>query len=118
MILGELLVNLRKDRGYTQQNLAEILNTSRSSISNYEKGTNYPDLNGLVKIADLLNVSTDYLLGRTTYLEGFDSLNNKMIGSITLSDFHKQMFLLDKEHKLMLDKALELISLDNKIKSR
>ncbi|MGB9661917.1 MAG: helix-turn-helix domain-containing protein [Moorellaceae bacterium] len=59
------LVQLRKERGLSQYQLANLLGFSRGQISNYEQGTREPDYDTLKKIADFFNVSTDYLLGRT-----------------------------------------------------
>lgn len=59
------LKTLRKEHGYTQEQLADILNLTRSSIANYENGINEPCIRILVAIADLYNVSLDWLTGRT-----------------------------------------------------
>ena len=62
---GELIAELRQDRGLTQKQLGKILSVSTGTISNYENGVHYPDLDKLVALADYFQVSTDYLLGRT-----------------------------------------------------
>lgn len=61
---GELLAELRQDRGMTQKDLAQILFVSVGTISNYEKGKHLPDVEKLVALAEFFNVTTDYLLGR------------------------------------------------------
>ena len=58
----EKLVLLRKEFGYSQEQLANILNISRQSVSKWESGQTMPELGKLVQIADLFHVSTDYLL--------------------------------------------------------
>ena len=60
---GERLKELRKDRGLSQKQLAEILGISENSISLYERNINTPDDDMKVKIANYFNVSMDYLLG-------------------------------------------------------
>ena len=62
---GQRLKELREKRGYTQEELARILNTSRSRIGMYEQGKRQPDFEMQEAIADLFNVSIDYLFGRT-----------------------------------------------------
>lgn len=62
--LAARLVELRKVNGYTQWDVAEILNISRSTLSKYEKGILEPKLENLIKLADLYKVSCDYLLCR------------------------------------------------------
>jgi transcriptional regulator with XRE-family HTH domain len=64
---GELLSEIRRDRHMTQKDLAEVLHVSTGTISNYEKDVHLPDVDKLISIADYFNVTTDYLLGRTSY---------------------------------------------------
>lgn len=52
----------RKRQCLTQQDLADLLHVSRTSISNWEVGRNYPDLEVLVRLSDILNLSLDHLL--------------------------------------------------------
>ena len=59
----ERLVNLRKEKGLTQYDLAQLLGFSRGQIGNYEQGSREPDQETLLKIANFFNVSSDYLLG-------------------------------------------------------
>lgn len=60
---GELLPELRKDMGMTQQELASVLHISVVTVFNYEKGVYFPDLEKLVNMADFFHVTTDHLLG-------------------------------------------------------
>lgn len=64
-MIGERLKNLRKNMGYTQDDLAEKLSISRSSLSLYEIDKRDPDSETFNKIADFFHVSLDYLNGRT-----------------------------------------------------
>ena len=54
----------RKLYGMTQREMAEKLGISQPSYIRYEQGTAEPSQENLVKIADIFDVSTDYLLGR------------------------------------------------------
>ncbi|MBW7477256.1 helix-turn-helix transcriptional regulator [Paenibacillus oenotherae] len=54
-------------RGYTQDQMAEQLGMNRANFSNYERDVATPPGETLTKIADMLNTSTDYLLGRRDY---------------------------------------------------
>lgn len=58
------LKNLRKNMDYTQKDLAKLLNVGQTTIANYENGTRVPDIIKIAEIADLFNVSLDYLFGR------------------------------------------------------
>ncbi|MEG2892353.1 MAG: helix-turn-helix transcriptional regulator [Clostridium sp.] len=59
---GELIQSLRKQRGMTQRQLAELLNVSDRAVSKWERGESYPEVTTLVKISEILRVSTDELL--------------------------------------------------------
>lgn len=63
----ERLIKLRKENGLTQSALASKLNTTQRRISHIEKGNAEPDLNTLIAIAELFDVSTDYLVGKEEY---------------------------------------------------
>lgn len=59
------LKSLRKELNLTQSILADKLGIVRTAVTNYETGRALPDPNTLEKIAEIFNVSTDYILGRT-----------------------------------------------------
>ena len=61
---GEILMQLRQEKHLSQAELGHIIYVSGGTISNYEKGVHYPDVEKLVRLADYFNVSIDYLLGR------------------------------------------------------
>jgi len=54
----------RKEKGYTAQQMADKLTVSLSTYRKYESGHRSPNLEMLTKIADILEVSADYLLCR------------------------------------------------------
>lgn len=57
--------DLREDNDKTQQEIAEILNTSQTMYARYERGTNELPIHHLLTLANYYDVSTDYLLGIT-----------------------------------------------------
>lgn len=62
MELGEKLLTLRKQKGWTQEELAEALYVSRTAISKWESGRGYPSIDSLKAISKLFSVSIDELL--------------------------------------------------------
>jgi transcriptional regulator with XRE-family HTH domain len=66
MDLGERLKYLRKQQHWTQEQLAQYLNISRSQISKWENGDLLPDVQSLEKLSNLYNVSVDFLIGKHT----------------------------------------------------
>lgn len=62
MTLGEKLQTLRRSRGLSQEQLAEILEVSRQAVSKWENGDSAPDLDRLRAICTYFGVTTDYLI--------------------------------------------------------
>ena len=62
MTLAEKILALRTARELSQGDLAERLEVSRQSVSKWETGQSVPDLDKIIKLADLFGVTTDYLL--------------------------------------------------------
>lgn len=62
MKIGEKIAKARKDINFTQDQLAELLEVSRQTISKWESDLAYPETVKITKIADVLKVSCDYLL--------------------------------------------------------
>lgn len=60
---------LRKEKKLTQKEFAEMLGIKQNSYSDWETGKNEPNLENIIKIAKILNTSTDYLLGLTDISE-------------------------------------------------
>lgn len=69
MKFHEKLQNLRRNAGMTQLELAEKLMVSRQAISKWETGTAIPDLENIIPICDLFDVSLDYLARDTHVVE-------------------------------------------------
>ena len=56
----------REQAGYTQERAAELLNCSVRQLARYEAGVKRPSVENLTKLADVLETSTDAILGRNT----------------------------------------------------
>ena len=68
-MFGKRLNSIRKKQGYTAQNMADILSVGLRTYRHYESGHTFPSSDTLVKIADTLDVSIDYLLCRDEWLK-------------------------------------------------
>ncbi|AVP64992.1 XRE family transcriptional regulator [Clostridium botulinum] len=64
-MFGDRLKELREEKQLTQEELGKFLNVSRQAISSYESEETEPSINNLIKLANIFNISLDYLLGRT-----------------------------------------------------
>lgn len=62
MKLAEKLFELRKEKGWSQEKLAEQINVSRQSISKWESGQVLPEIEKIIELSKTFQVTTDYLL--------------------------------------------------------
>ena len=74
MTFGERLANLRKAKGLSQEQLAEVLDLTRQTISKWELDQSTPDLDYLVKLSDFFGVTTDHLIKGEQPEQGNDKI--------------------------------------------
>lgn len=97
MILAEKIIQLRKQNGWSQEELAENLGISRQSISKWESGASIPDIERIIKMSELFGVSTDYLikdeLEEVSFSESKDKYeeDNVKIKSVSVEDANSYM---------------------------
>ena len=74
-MLGNRIKEARKSKNIAQKDLAGALGVTKSAMSLWEKGTREPDVSTLRRIADILDVSADYLIGRSDEekIDGIDA---------------------------------------------
>ncbi len=65
-IYTDILKELRKDKNLSQSDIAKMFNIKQSMYSMYESGRRTMKIEMLCKLADILDTSTDYILGRTS----------------------------------------------------
>ena len=69
MLLGDKIKQLRIKRGYTQEDVANMLGVSKSTISYYEKNARIPRIDHLMHLANILNEKIDVLLNDDSNVE-------------------------------------------------
>ena len=69
MLFNEKLIRRRKERGLTQEELADHLSVSRQTVSKWENGDCMPDVDKFIRLSDLLEISLDELAGREVEVE-------------------------------------------------
>ncbi len=74
MTMGQIIKNLRKGRGFTQEELAERLGVTYQAISKWENDSGMPDISQIVPLATIFEVSTDFLFGIDHTSENEDAL--------------------------------------------
>ena len=61
MSIGDRIIDLRKQKGLSQGQVAEMIGVSRQAVSKWESGQNSPDTVKLIKLADVLDTDVEYL---------------------------------------------------------
>ena len=92
MEIGKKLKNARVQSGMTQENVAEKINVSRQTISNWETEKSYPDIMSVIELSNLYSISLDDLLkGDEKMIEHLEESTNvvksnkKLTGAILLN---------------------------------
>lgn len=79
MHFADNLKALRKDWNLSQEDLAEVIGVTRQSISKWEVGDGYPDVEKLLFIAKHFNISLDWLMGLVTCFEDLCTLDSQYV---------------------------------------
>ena len=88
-MFNENLKNLRKKRGFSQEELAVKLNVVRQTISKWEKGLSVPDAQLLIKLSEILETQVSVLLGDA--IESEDSVRDENVIAEQLSRINSQL---------------------------
>lgn len=108
MILADKIMNERKKNGWSQEELAEQLSVSRQSISKWEGAQAIPDIQKIIKMAELFGVTTDYLLK--------DDLEPESTGAS--SDSASSGAASENCVRVSLEEANEFLELEEKLTPR
>ena len=100
--LGMRLKNLREGRDMKQIQVAKLLHTSQQNYSKYENAQVELPLAILVELADLYDVSVDYLLGRSSTQKELDIIVQQQIGDRSIIDLINDIESLNTNHRLSL----------------
>lgn len=85
MNIAMTILKIRKDKKMTQEDFSKLFNVTRQTVSNWENEKSYPDLQTLIKISDMFEISLDTLMkGDKTMVKKFDKelLQSKLIKNI------------------------------------
>ena len=110
MRLGEILAELREDRGLTQRELSKQLHISSSTISAYETGSRLPSIETVFEFAKFYDVTTNYLLGLTDNSVSPSVLTQEYIDGVSMASVIKKMLALTPEQRNSLYTVVESFS--------
>ena len=102
--LNEKLRSLREKCGFTQEQVAKVLNVDRSSYTYYETGKTEPSIASLVKLANMFKVSVNDLLdgGAAGVTPLHDSGRQRKVSSPKMAENTSHIYDLDKDEKQLL----------------
>lgn len=83
------LKEIRLKRGVSQQEIADSLGLARNTVSGYETGVSEPSIENLIKLADILDVSVDTLLGHDANIVDLNLLDENQ--KIVISKIYKEL---------------------------
>ncbi len=83
MTLSEKIYRLRTENSMSQEQLADLLEVSRQSVSKWETGTSVPDLDKLIKMCNIFSVSLDELTGRTENTDDAQNVPETNVANIS-----------------------------------
>ena len=99
--IGQRIQTRRKQRGYTQEQLADLMNVSIQMVSNLERGNKAVRIDNLIRLSEILEISTDYIL---TGKENADD-----IGALTV-----QIELLSERDRRIIKALTDFCSSEDK----
>ena len=76
--IGQRIQIRRKQRGYTQEQLADLMNVSIQMVSNLERGNKAIRIDNLIKLSEILEISTDYILTGKETADDIGALNTRI----------------------------------------
>lgn len=115
LIIGERIKQLRYEKGLTQEEVAAHLGVSAQSISKWERGEGYPDIEMLPTLASYFNISIDGLVGMDAASGKYDELNSVWEKN-NRSELHKENIkLMNDALKTFPNDALLLVQLSTSL---
>ncbi len=98
MEFKNIILSLRNEIGYSQEQLAKVLHVSKSTVAMWETGQRLPSVEKYEEIADYFNVDIDFLYGRTTMKRKslFDDTGSEYVNAELLSNSSFRYYLNDE----------------------
>lgn len=108
MTIGTKIQNLRKQRGMSQEQLAEALGVSRQAVSKWEAEQSVPDIDKIISICDYFGVTTDYIL-RNAELPQTEPQSEPIVENIYISENKVDEENAEKQKKSALLLAVAIV---------
>lgn len=114
IIFGKRLKELRIKNNMTQEELGNLINISKVSISFYEKRNRKPSIETLIDLANVFKVDLDYLIGTETYIISDNMENYGMRMSKEEIDIIRELRRHKNLHRQLIEEPKRMIELIEK----
>ena len=123
MAIGELLQELRKDRGLSQKEIGKLMNLDPTTIGAYETGKNEPSLSAISFFAKFYGVSADYLLGLTRIRVPWSETVNRISSNNKISvklveEYISELTLLSPKNRAAFRQILKALCVESKFSDK
>ena len=109
---ADVIVELRKEKGFTQQDLANKLNITDKAVSKWERGLSYPDITSISTLAKVLDVDSSYLIDLCK------SEDNPYLESVKKEDIKKLVQMITKGIGLAMGISVAILNIMNQLSVR
>lgn len=113
--IGEKIKSFRYEKGLTQDEIGAILGVSAQSVSKWERGEGYPDIEMLPALANYFNISIDELLGADANSKKYDEINSLWAESNKNGAHKDNIKLMEQALKTFPNDALLLVQLSTSL---
>lgn len=112
--VGSQISKLRKEKGWTQMELADLMFVSFQAVSNWERGETMPDVSKLMQLADLFHISVDEILNnRRSSQVIMSAVNHEVVEDITFEEIEAVAPILKTEQVEHLYNTSQLDSIES-----
>ncbi len=95
MTLGQRLQKARKESGLSQEELAEQLGVSRQAVSKWENDSGYPEMEKMIRLSQIYQVSLDYLVGNGQEQEHTDETLQQ--GGMSAMNWQQAIYRIEEQ---------------------
>ena len=111
MTFGEKLAGIRKERGFSQADVAQAIQVEKSRVSNWENNKGKPTLENMMALSKFLGVSIDYLVFDNVPPEGVEAIND-----FELYEYFRKTETLSPEKKTTIKDVIDSIVFRERVK--
>ena len=108
-ITAERIKQLRKKKGISQSELAELIGVKNNTVSTWERGTRKPDFEALNLLSDYFEVSFEYILGSSDKEEARVKPTQDVLDELALSALADELYDHVKKYSMLSNKSQKMI---------